>query len=477
MADPFASFAPSNTSNPRGIRGRVTRVHKDATGTQYSFLFDVAPMGGGTVAGNGAELTNVILRTPGIGSLADPDVTPGCMLFYPEVGSVVHVERVGNLWAITGFYTGPVQTALETGLDRDSYAISFNPGIETDTSRRQGLPGWQLPHWSGGIEPGDILLSRGQQRVKLTKRGLYLGSDLDNCEIFALDGSRIRRYRDFEDRGIGLWHVLRSELGNPQITNAMAASAMFAERAPYAHVYLCRVLDVGPHLDQMRPYLVQQEGFVHRSQVNDGRTAPRSHPMASEAARALATNDYVVKHFAVAHPTSPTPAAVVGDEFESTDPPAYDEQIDVDGSFRVRAGNTAKTPGGQTKAPATQMDLSFDFDALTQQLTIRVGRGGTQGATIRLIGNDPASATVDVEAANVSVRARNAVTVQAASEVKVQATSISLEGQVSIKGNVNIAGQVTASGDLRCQGVSASKHTHAYTDDGSPAVTSIPSAT
>ena len=164
--DPVAALPSPSRQAPTAFRGRVTEVYKDASKVQYAYLFRVAPLVLSSLTGaKGGEIDNVILRVPGLGSLDDPSVVPSGIIFLPEVGSIVHVERYGTQWVITGFYTGPVRTALETANSPRGKQVSFNSAPDRSTSNREGIPGWQLPHWSGELNPGGTLIGRRQARV------------------------------------------------------------------------------------------------------------------------------------------------------------------------------------------------------------------------------------------------------------------------------------------------------------------------
>ncbi|HSW49581.1 MAG TPA: hypothetical protein VLH09_05365 [Bryobacteraceae bacterium] len=461
------------------FRAVIRELLLDPTGSQFAMQFKVEPVGV-TVPGLESDgmLSNVFMRIPGFGSYekgSKPDGYSG-ILFMPEVGSQVFVEQEGTLFFITGFYTGPVTTPTETGADPERRRISHNPGLEVDRSRQSAAPGTNLPHWSGGLAPGDVILFRGHQRVKLTSTGLYVGSDLDNFIYFSPLGDRISRYGKSEERAPGLHNVHQSDLGLTGVGDALTDAVIPPE--PSAGAYVCKVevLDAAPCPTLGRPFRVRQSGHVAASTLDEGHAAPVTGVTASEILVEAETGCFTVEHLCWAWPLDGEAPIPRSSELDITAAPVFDYQQDSDGSFRIRAGNAQQAPGAQRKGKPTQLDMNLEYDAERQTFTLRLGRAGSPAATVEISGDDPATSSVKVRAAAVAVEGANQVTFSAGTTLKVVAPAIKLDGNVEVTGTTTFKGEVTGAKEATFMGIPVTKHMHPYTDDGSPSQTSVPIA-
>jgi hypothetical protein len=461
------------------FRAVVREVMLDSAGDQYAMRFKVEPIGDGpTTPESDGTISNVFLRLPGFGSYEKDGKTEGYrgILFMPEVGSHVAVEKDGDAWFITGFFSGPVQTPAETGSDPEGRRISYNPGFEVDRSRQTASPGSNLDHWSGGLAPGDVILFRGQQRVKLCGHGVYVGSDLDNFTLFTPTGRRISRFGDEEVRAPGLYRVHKADLGLTEVHDRQGDTLTPAEVSPGARVYECSVFETGPYPFLGRPFQVSQRGLVCQSQLSEGRAAPVTDVTSYEAASEAEAGHFVVEHQCWAWPLKAAVGAPIPrfDELDVAAAPVFDKQVDADGSFRINAGNLAQAPGHQNATTPSQLDLSLEYDSIRQVFTLRVGRAGCPAAVVSISGDDPTTSTVTVTAAEVNIAAAQKVSFSAGVALELLAPTIKLRGNVEVAGNLAVAGATTMVQSASAMGVSLANHVHPFVDSGVASKTSKP---
>jgi hypothetical protein len=457
------------------FRAVVREVLLDSTGDQYAMRFKVEPIGSGpqTPESDGT-LSNVFLQLPGFGSFEKGGKTDGYsgILFMPEEGSHVVVEKLGDAFYITGFLSGPVQTPTETGSDPEGRQISYNPGFEVDRSRQMASPGSNLDHWSGGLAPGDVILFRGQQRVKLCAHGIYVGSDLDNFVLFTPTGRRVSRCGDEEVRAPGLHRVHTADLGLTEVHDRQGDTLTPAEVAPGARVYEGEVFETGPYPFLGMPFQVRQRGLLCQSLLNEGRAAPVTDVTSYEAASETEAGAFVVEHVCWAWPLKAAAGAPIVrfDELDTAAAPVFDKQVDANGSFRINAGNLARAPGHQSSVQPSQMDLSLEYDSVLQVFTLRIGRAGSPAAVVSVRGDDPATSSVTVTAAEVNVLAAQKMTFAAGVALELVAPTIKLKGNVEVAGNLAVAGATTMTQAASAMGVSIANHVHPFIDTGAGAV-------
>lgn len=455
------------------LRARVTEIKKDTTNSQPLFLFKVTPLTGGVSSGAiDNEIDNVVMLQPGFGSLDETTPPPSGIVFLPEVGSIVMIQWDGHRWCIMGGYSGPGRTSLETGSDDEGRVVSYNPGIETGLSRRESPAGWDLPHWSRGIEPGDALIGKGQARVKVTGQGVVIGSDLNALRLYTSDSKIIDRFGSYEARGVGYWAVHRSRISSPEsIRNSTYNKS--ATTPPDSAVYRAELIEVGTRPDLLRPYILKQNGYVSREMINDGRSAMVTDVGARQAVSELAARNYVVHRLAVVQPLvaqdlrrSEDP----GDELDTSAFEIHDQQVDADGSFRIRSGNSGQLVGAQGPQPSQQMDLSIDYSSPQQTLTIRIGLAGQPATVLTLQGKDPNSATATLETTNAVVKARDKVLIEAAKEVTVRAANIVLDGNTRVTGSLQVDKAANFSQEATIRGIDFTRHRHTDSQGGNTTV-------
>lgn len=472
---PFRAFPNSEekgSATPHGnvFRARVTHVHKNTAG-QFLFLFRVTPLTGGVTTGaRDNEIDNVVLLHPGFGSLDSITPPPSGMIFVPQVGSVVLVMWDGHQWCIVGYYSGPVKTNSETGPDPESRVVSYNPGIETATSRLQGLPGWDVPHWAFGVQEGDCIMGRGQARVKATGQGVVVGSDLDAFRIYTSDGKIIERFGRREVRGVGYWQLQRYRKSNQEAIRNKNEIPQESITPPDAACYHAEIVEVAPTPSAQKPYVLEQKGYVSRKMINDGRSAMVTDVTSQTVVEELASRDYVVHRLGVVQPLQHFDPKLPGDELDRVAYEVFDKQVDADGSFRLRAGNLGALPGSQSTTSTQQMDLSVDYDARSNELVIRIGRAGAEATEIKLRGDDPASAVLEVLTSKLRAVVRDSATLEA-KKATVKASQITLDGNVRVTGSITCDKQITAQ-EVTASGIKLTKHRH--THGGSAGITSSP---
>lgn len=450
------------------LRGRVTNVKKDATGNVPLFLFQVAPLLGSFATG---EADNIIDDVPmlqaGVGSLDLSVEPPSGIIYLPEVGSIVLLGWDGSRWVILGCYSGPTRTTMEASVDIERRAISYNPGFEYAQARTQSSPGWDMPSWAFGMEPGDALLGKGRARVKVNGRGAFIGADAFSCSIFTVDGGYIQRGGTSTRRFVGFWDVVRYQTGLDQESmQAKTANPLQAEALTSATVVRHTVYDIGATPQQLLPYLLSQRGHISREVQNDGRSATVTEPTRMRREQELKTGDYAVIRDVLVQPTSPDPKTP-GNELDEIAYSLYDYQVDADGSIRLRSGNKAKVRGHQSKPATRAMDFDLEFDAAKQRFRIRVGQSGAETALVEI----DAKGKVTVACNSAEVIAKGPVEVQG-SKVTVKANSITLDGNVAITGGLTVDRTISAKGEVTAMsvvapGVSLSKHIHPGVQGGS----------
>jgi hypothetical protein len=454
---------------PVVLRGRVNKVNKVSGGTgsttlQPTMTFEVIADGGNPTASTDGVIKDVILLQAGFGSLSATEAAPGGIVYIPEVGSQVMIMHDGRRWVIMGFYTGPCQTASENSKDPEGQRISFNPGIELPMSRMNLQPGLDnTPHWAFVAEPGDAIMSKGDARVKVNGIGAIIGADAKSWTIYKTDGLTLERSVMREHRMIGYHfrHFMHPGLDANGI--AMAPPGALAVPNPGAYVYQAEVLDTSLDDKLMSPYYIRQRGHIGSFDFYTGHQSALTLGSTYSAGREYATKDYAIMRDAIVQPLKPVGGLAPGLELypdTATSCEVYDYQVDPTGSFRLRAGNRSLQPGGQSRIPTYQMDLSIEYSALLGEYSIRLGTAGAPAALVSIKAISEADAAVTVKAKDLTAVLTGGATI-------VAATGVTIVGKVSIIGALNVTGPVVATGPLTVPmatigGQNFATHKHGY---------------
>lgn len=462
-SSPFRYLPSTSARNGNGVafvRGRVTEI-KLATNKVPLFLFKVAPLTGNVSTGDTDNvLDNVAMLQSGFGSLDPNSEPPSGIVYLPKVGSIVLMVWDGSRWVILGFYSGPTRTTLESSVDVERRAVSYNPGIEYAQARAVSSPGWDVPNWAFAMEPGDALLGSGRARLKVNGRGAIMGADTYSCSIHSNDGSFIQRGGTRNSRFVGFWDVIRFQRGmDLESMQAVSANPQQAEALTSATVVRHTVYDVGATPAQLLPYLIQQRGHISREVLNDGRSCTGTEPMRLTRETELQTGKYGVIRDVIAQPTE-LDGKTPGSELDEKAYSLYDYQVDADGSVRLRAGNRSKVAGHQGPDKTKVADFSFEFDAAMQKFRLRVGQSGAETTLLEIDG----TGKVLLACKQAEVVSKGPVTVEA-SKVTVKSNKIVLDGNVDISGTLTVGKTISAKGEVTAlaqvpPGVSLSKHIH-----------------
>jgi hypothetical protein len=103
----------------------------------------------------------------------------------------------------------------------------------------------------------------------------------------------------------------------------------------------------------------------------------------------------------------------------------YDYQVDADGSFRLRSGNSKQVKGGQLPTPTKALDMSMEYNAEMGTFFIRVGESGAPNTVLTLGGLTSSSSFADlktngaatVECKNATITAQQTATINATTVV------------------------------------------------------------
>lgn len=448
----FSTLPSADMQRIPPFRALVTALQKTDSNDELSFLFTIRPISLQIHSGAANnDFKNVALLTPGISNLTDPQSTPTGIIYIPEVGSEVLVQQIGGFLYITHFFTGPVTTTTEK--DPQGERVSFNPGIQSATSRRASDSTSTLPEWTGKAQGGDVILGRGLQRVHLTTEGLFVGSDLDCCSIFTSSGKYIYRSRTEDVRLLGLHRIHSVNLGILEdTTQTFADSAL--EQDPTRFVTRTELLEVDPIQHDMngkgiraRPYLVKQEGFVHPSQLDDGPSALKTGVPAYLAQSALDSHQYVIKRLVIGEPKVTGGSYSQADELadSGTDNRIIEERHWADGSYELFLTDNAY----------------IAYDAASHIFTLVVGNTTVEAT----------DSSVKVKSKDVVIEAQKSVTISAASEIKLSANKIELDGEVEITQGLKVNKGIEAALDIKAlatggPSISLAMHQHAGVKTG-----------
>lgn len=474
LRSPFATLQSSVRVNaPQGASpcgmwtGRVAHVHRDSR-NRLKFLFDLVPLSGWPAAaddilGGIKGIAAVRMLQPFVGNLSNLAASPTGIIVVPEVGSIVSVLMDDSGWLITGFHSGPI-----VANDKSIAAlneVSYNPGFEeaqpafNDNSR--------IP-WMFGIEEGDVILGRADTRIKMRKEGVFIGSGVECLHLYKSDnGELFERYREMERRATGRMSYHKALLG----VNAhnQKNSTIQLPRAD-ALIVNTDIIESTPYYSENKAYSIRQRGHVTKSTCDLGRKAGEILPMPSEISAETATKTFSVIRETVVQPKAP-PTGTFADvsELQTSSSIVFDHQVGADGSFHIRSGNLQKTPGSSQLHESTQLNFELAFDASTQDFVLKVMQGGQAKVAVKFNG---LSGIASFEAENVLKLKAKQIILEA--DVSIQMTS---SGPIEFKGmngSLSKEGVFKAMQEVMAGVISLTKHTHPYTDNGSPAISSPP---
>lgn len=467
-----SSKSTKEDTSPSGSRlwtGRVAFIHKDARG-RLQFLFDVIPLSGwpsptenvggaAITAGQSAPqrgIPRVRMLQPFCTSLRDISTPATGIIAVPTVGSIVTVAPDETGWVIIGFQTGPVIPL--NGTQSKLAEVGYNPGIEEASSTlvdNSGTP------WMLGIEEGDVLLGRGDSRVKLNAIGVLVGSGPSCLHVYKTDGSWLyERYAQFERRAVGRmsYHkflpgvasAFKNSFVNPPLPDALVTNTDIIESSPY--------------LDQNRPYVIRQTGMITDSTLGLGRKAGEVLPLPTEIASASAAEDFTVIRESVIKPTAaPTGSASDSNELTTTSRVVFDHQVGADGSFHIRAGNVALRPGTSLLGTGSHMDLEISYDAASQVFKIELTSAGSTMAKFEIDAqagalNLSALKSINLKAPNVTIESDVAMKLEAKGKLSVESGSPMTIQSPNL--NLSTAGELRALLEVMAGVISLTKHKH-----------------
>jgi hypothetical protein len=367
------------------LRGRISKIHRAANGTLL-FQYDVTLDSG--IAGsfdNPGVLTNVLQLFPGFQKPERELPTPTGMVYIPEIGSRVLVIFDGHRWVIAGFYSGPVSVSSENA--NDKMIASYNPGIETTLPRTDNtrLLG-DIPSWAYGLEPGDVVLGKGDARFKVTDFGAVVGSGPTAFCLWKRDGEVLEQWYQKTQRAPGYRFSTNANLGTER---SLAVSRTSFESPPIpqaSYSYTCEIIESSPWIVCGMPYAIHQRGQLRDPILVEGRAALEFDYRTTEALESAATKRFAMIHDAVVQPLVPGGLDDVGGAaIGRTAVAMYDFQVDADGSFRLRSGNTARLPLQPLRSVRSN-DMQMEYDAVTGDFELEIGTGPRVAVKLTLNG-------------------------------------------------------------------------------------------
>jgi len=448
------------------FRARVLRLRTHIDGT-FTFTFDLIPDTSGVQNGKDVEqgqtvgvLENVPLLQAGFGNLSNSSNSPTGIVYIPEEGSRVLVGFDGTSFVIVGFYTGPARTTLTNIAGQDgNTTVDYNPGIEKTANAVGGKSYGKDTDWFFGLSPGDVILGKGLSRVKVTGEAIAIGTSPNNAIILKSDESRIDRCSEIDIRMVGYQkshraHHVSAEAGNLHFLRPEAVPA------PPGGVITTEIFEATPYAMARKAFLLKQRGHVANGVKDDGRQALLGILNVAEVTSEESAGLFTLERDTV---IAPLPAAQIG-RIPSSEALVdhvinYDRQVDSDGSWFIRGGNTSRLVGpGQRRAiPLGTLDMSQGYDAITGLFHISVGLKGVPLASLILNGRT----------GFLSVTATSGMSVMSVGPVSVQAPTVNITAPlVNITGAVNINGPLTTLGPvvsvLGGVPISLATHTHPY---------------
>ena len=478
---PFASLV-SNVSGrrlagpgPAGIwTGRVAFVHKDEK-KRITFLFDVIPLNGWpaatesiSVASSSSALKGiprVRLAQSFVSSLSNKVISPTGIIVVPTVGSVVTVAHDDVGWVIIGFQSGPVTPV--GGFESKLGETSFNPGFEEAAPSSVDISG---SPWLLGLSEGDVVLGRGDSRVKLCDVGVLVGSGANCLHMYKnADGVMYERYAEFERRAVGRSSYHKFFRGTASAFN----SSFIKLDTPDAYVINTDIIDSTPDPSQLTPYVVRQVGRIPSTVIETGRLAGETRPLPT----VTTSPDYTVIRETVIQPTAkPTGKSTDIDELRTTSHIVFDKQVGPDGSFHIRAGNIGAVAGPSLLGETSKLDLDISYDVASSAFAIKLTKGGAELANLQFAGTGDvvlaAKKSITLSAPLVRIDAATSVEVLSQGTTKLEASGAYSIDTANL--TLNVAGELKAIKEVLAGIIALSQHKHLYTDDGSTVLTQVP---
>ncbi len=382
---PRPGFDPSQA---RFVIAEIVTVYTDPNGTP-NFIFDVRGISdGATTGGDDNDITQAAMLQAGFGNISDTGRSPAGIVYVPEVGSRVLCVFIGSRWFIHGFLTGPSKGELTRILDpKDQRLVTYNPGIEYGLNRLIAPAKYDIP-WLYGMTPGDVILGKDYSRLKLSDRGAFMsGGGTASLILLKTDGERLDRYSSYEARGIGHWFRHNFTRGEENADSQNQIDGSLANPPQGAMAYQCDIVETSPYIPANFPYFVVEKGHISRGFKNFGRSAIYATATSQTIAEEKKANNYSVMRVFIATPITKQPSpsektvservtSQKANELEKAAFEPFDMQLDVDGSFRMRAGNTSKAPKGQDVQPTKELDYSFEYVAKKLAFLLRLGKAG-----------------------------------------------------------------------------------------------------
>ena len=442
-------------------RGRIDEILTDST-NRPNMTFRVTPVSGDGVPGDNSFVATMLQA--GCSNLTDTSFAPGGIIYMPTVGSYVLMAFDRHHWCILGFYSGPISGPLEIQDDPQSQLVSFNCGLETAQNRLITPPGFDIP-WLFDLQPGDTAISQGFSKIKVTSRGIILSTTpVGGLIVLGTDGEIQERFSEKEEFGLGYWKRLHYKRGTE---TKSATQEQYKNQKPLdGSFYKCEIVEATIYSLSLQPYVLKQSGHISRSFVNHGRSSIYAEETAATIKKEAQDGNYAIMRNAVIQPakpdanvSQPDTAAVKaaqqalevstkGTSFET-----YDFQVDPDGSFRLRGGNTTKTKGGQNATPTQALDISLEYKASTAALTMRVGRQGSDVTHLNMSALDEHTAKVDLLTTNATINCRDSANITAIQQLNLTSNNIALNcnkltvtGAAQLQGNVETRGNLTVDG-------------------------------
>ena len=462
MTNPLTSLSAPGSLYP-AFRGVIIRSHTHPGGTP-KMLFDVLPTSG-NVSGTGENgaFPSLPLLQAGFGDPQNSEVKTG-MIFVPSVGSRVVCIHDGVGYIIAGFLSGPVLSSSSGTLNGD-----YNPGIAQayDRTNRTLPTDANIPELFGLYE-GEMGLLSSQGSVKACVWGALIGSHAGCVELFVYEsGQIIRRALGHVTREQGFFESCVSSPIDPQVLAAWKEGLTDTppDRVATTHT---QIFTGTPLVGTKKPYLLQQRGHVPRALMADGLSAIK----AAYGGTDVETDGHAVARDAVVVPKVVNTEAVA-DELTTDSFEVYDRQVDSDGSWRLKAGNSKGTPGAWTP-DNEKAEMTLAYDAKTKVLTLNMGPG-----KVKVSANGDTGDVKVESSARVDVKAKEAITAEVgrtkavltpssaklqSNVVTIQAPSITLDGMVRVTQTLHADVDVTAG----AKRTSLTTHTHTEGGSGAP---------
>lgn len=391
-ARPPTGFALGLGANERGgslmFRARIVRVIREKIDQDsVAMLFDVVP-DNATVMSSGdnigtSTITNVAMLQAGFGSLTEETTSPTGIVYIPEEGSRVLVAHDGVQYVIVGFYTGPSKTSETT--DAAGIQSSMNPGLEKAATKVNSSVTSFSPDWLYGAKPGDVILGKGISRVKVTSEVALIGTGPNCMTIYKSDWSKLERCKELDSRMIGYQKSHKVHFGN-ETQGLLHTARPKAVPAPTGAAITTEVFESTPYAQAKKAMFIAQRGHITEKFKANVRQAILGEQSlldisAEETAGVFtAARDFVAKPLPTARP-----GLVPRDELNVDHYETFDRQTDSDGSWFIKAGNSARLIGPVSKA-SSKLDMDMSYDAQTGDFRLALGKSGSFIASMTLNG-------------------------------------------------------------------------------------------